>query len=105
MKWNTNFRSIYTKKEIRYLGIQIVQNIDKIAQVNFEKATKKVSSQLHSWGALSLSFLGKSNLLKMSILPKYTFLFNTIPLEFPKIWFKKVQGLFLSFIGETKAQE
>lgn len=38
----------------------------------------------------------------MSILPKYTFLFNSIPLDFPKIWFKKVDGLFSSFIWGNK---
>lgn len=55
-----------------------------------------------SWSSLPLSFLGRSNRLKMSILPKFTFIFDTIPLEFNLDAIKKLQGNLCSFIWSAK---
>lgn len=51
---------------------------------------------LHSW-------FGRCNLLKMSILPKYLYLFQALPIKIPAAYLKQVQTLFMRFVWAHKA--
>lgn len=78
------------KTSIKYLGVEIVKNIDEIAQVNLNLKVKEMRKLLKSWNCLSLTFMGRVNIIKMAILPKFTFLFDVIPLEFKHQWLKAI---------------
>lgn len=44
----------------------------------------------------------RCNLIKMSILPKFLYLFQTLPIKIPTTYFKRVQNLFMQFIWAHK---
>lgn len=54
------------------------------------------------WANLPLNIYGRVNLIKMIVLSKITFLFNSIPLTFDKNDIAKLQGKIGSFIWSTK---
>lgn len=66
-------------KKFKYLGIEVTQkNLDLFSN-NYEKLWLKIEKDLVKWKSLKLSLLGRVALIKMSVLLKLTFLFQTIP--------------------------
>lgn len=55
------------------------------------KLLEEWNSGLHSW-------FGKCNLLKMSILPKFLYLLQTLPIKIPPQYFKQIHSIFIKFI-------
>uniref|UniRef100_A0A9J8DJL7 Uncharacterized protein n=1 Tax=Cyprinus carpio carpio TaxID=630221 RepID=A0A9J8DJL7_CYPCA len=54
------------------------------------------------WNNLPLSLIGKINVIKMNVLPKFLFLFQSIPLFLPKYFFDSLDKMISSFIWCTK---
>lgn len=58
---------------------------------------------MKQWASLPLSWLGKINAIKMSILPKFLYLFRVLPITLPSYFTRLTQRRVLSFIwGTTK---
>ena len=72
----TNFQE---EKRIRYLRIQITKKMSTLFEDNYIKLIKKIQNNLERWDKLQLSLLGRIVTIKMSVLPKILFLFQTIP--------------------------
>lgn len=102
MALNMQTEGVVCKKEIRYLGVRVTQNIVDLSKVNFDRVKKQISASLRGWMHLPLTIYGRVNLVKMMVLPKITFLFETIPLNFQKEWFIKLQSKISSFIWASK---
>uniref|UniRef100_A0A670JS00 Reverse transcriptase domain-containing protein n=1 Tax=Podarcis muralis TaxID=64176 RepID=A0A670JS00_PODMU len=67
-------------KKVKYLGIWVTsKNID-LFKNNYDPVWNKIKRDLEVWGRLKLSFWGRINSIKMSVLPRLLFLFQTIPI-------------------------
>ncbi len=71
-----------------YLGIKIVPKLGDVVQVNYDPLLENVSSSIERWMSLPISLIGRINILKMNILPKFLYLFQNIPLPPPKHLFQ-----------------
>ena len=96
-KWKWSYSSI------KYLGINIPCKIENAYTANFPSLIEKVSDDLKRWTSLPISFLGRVNLIKMAILPKFLHLFQNLPIPIPTSFFKKIQSIFISFIWNNKS--
>lgn len=65
LQWVENFK---------YLGVVISRQASEFISLNFTPVLKDIRPKLKAWESLSLSQLGSINLLKMKIVPKFTFL-------------------------------
>lgn len=86
------------KRKTRYLGIIFSNKISSLYRDNYEKVLKEVQEDLIKWEKIHLSLIGKITLIKMNILPRVLFLFQTIPINVDK-------SLFPNFSGTPKPQE
>ena len=85
-----------------YLGIQIVPEVNKIAQINYDPILEASISSIERWTSLPISMIGRINILKMNILPKFLYLFQNIPLPPPSSLFTRIKKLFTNFIWQNK---
>lgn len=66
----------------KYLGINLTRTFSGLLSANFSPLLAKIKSDLQRWNNLPLSLIGKINVIKMNVLPKFLFLFQSIPFIF-----------------------
>ena len=89
-------------KGFKYLGIQITPKIQDIISENYNPILSSTSNTLKRWSDLPISLIGRINILKMNILPKFLYLFQSIPLSPPPTLFPKLKELMTNFIWNNR---
>lgn len=62
----------------------------------------EVRDSLEKWTTMPISMIGRINLIKMSILPKFLYLFQSLPISLPKSFFKEINSVFHRFIWNNR---
>lgn len=93
----SNFKVV---NQFEYLGIQIVPNLEKTVEINYDKIKQEVNYSIDRWMKLPISVMGRVNVLKMVVLPKLLYLFQYIPLPPPSDVFRWMKKIILSFFLE-----
>ncbi len=99
---NVNVSPFSSTDNFTYLGIKIFPEVNKISQINYDSLQETTTSSLECWTPLPISMIGRINILKMNILPKYLYLFQNIPLPPPPSLFTRTRKLFTNFIWQNK---
>ncbi|KAM9311530.1 E3 ubiquitin-protein ligase RNF213 [Gastrophryne carolinensis] len=92
-----NFPFKWQPHAIKYLGIQIPSNLSTIYELNYKPLVTKIQSDLDKYTTKPFSWFGRINILKMDILPKFLYLFQTAPIKLPSGFFRKLQAAFSKF--------
>ena len=58
-------------------------------QYNMLPELEKAKQDLNRWSVLPISLAGRINSVKMTILPRFLFLFQTVPVFIPKVFFQE----------------
>jgi len=69
---------------------------------NFKPLKKEFEEDLRRWKNLPCSRIGNINILKMAILPKVIYRFNTIPIKIPIQFFRGLDRTICKFIWNNK---
>lgn len=86
---------------LTYLGIKIVPQ-ENIALINYDLIMDSTFKSIERWKPLPISLTGRINILKMSILPKFTNGFQHIPLAPPEGMFVRITSLITKCIWNKK---
>lgn len=65
------------EKRTKYLGINVSNRTSSLMEDNYLKLMREVTQDLEKWDKLSL--MGRIACIKMNVLPKFLFLFQTLP--------------------------
>lgn len=87
-----------TKDHFNYLGVCVTNNYKNLFEKNFKSALDKAKQDIDKWSKLPLSLVGRINSVKMIILPRFLYLFQTVPVFISKAYFKELNRHLSMFI-------
>uniref|UniRef100_A0A670IZP3 Reverse transcriptase domain-containing protein n=1 Tax=Podarcis muralis TaxID=64176 RepID=A0A670IZP3_PODMU len=89
-------------KKVKYLGLWLTnKNID-LYKNNYIPVWNGIKKNLEVWARMKLSFWGRISMVKMMVLPKMLFLFQTIPIIKGTKNFKEWQKAISRYVWEGK---
>jgi len=91
-----------SKGGFKYLVIKITPNLKKLITENYDPLVDEVSELLNRWSTLPISMIGWINILKISILTKFLYYFQAIPLLLPNSFYAKLDKLIGQFIWNNR---
>ena len=69
---------------------------------NYRTLKNKIKEDTNKWNHILCSWTGRINIIKMSILLKGIYRFNTIPIRIPIAYFTDLKQIFQKFIWNQK---
>ena len=89
--------AIVTRK-IKCIGINLMKDIKDLYLENYRTLKKEIKEDTNKWKHILCSWIGRINVIKMSILPRAIYKFNAIPMKTPMAYFKNLKQIFQKYI-------
>ena len=89
-------------KRIKYLGINLPRDTKDLYAEKYKTLMKEIKDDTNRWRDITCSWIGRINIVKMTLLPKEIYNFSAIPVKVPKAFFIELEQNISQFVWKHK---
>jgi hypothetical protein len=93
---------IIATNNIKYLAVTLINQVKDWYNKNIQSVKKETEQDIRRWKGSPCTWIGRFNIMNMTILPKAMYRFSTIPIKIPTQLFRDFERITLNFLHKIR---